>query len=219
MAEPELIRPAFGFDGMVAAWLDPPAAPAQYPQEAALVAAAVARRQRQFYAGRACARAALAALGVAPAPLLRTAIGAPAWPDGVVGSLAHCERAALAVVAPQARWRVLGIDIEPDQPLPDDVAEFALTPGERAQLAAMPQDAARMALVHFSAKECVHKCVHPLRDAFLEFDEVEIYVDARAGHWQPIARSARAVTALAGMQWFGWTGLRAGCRVTVLAGS
>lgn len=219
MAVPELISAEFGLEGVVAAWLAPAQAAPAYPDEAALVAAAVSRRQQQFHAGRACARAALAALGVAPAPLLRTAAGAPAWPAEVVGSLAHCEQAALAVVAPQARWLALGVDVEPQAPLPDDVSEFALTDDERARLAILPGGAARWALAHFSAKECVHKCVHPLRDAFLEFDEVEIHVEPETGCWQAAAISANAAAALAGVRWQGRSWARNGCLVTVLAGA
>ena len=55
---------------------------ALFPEEEAVVARAVGKRRREFSSGRACARAALARLGVPPAPLLPGLRGAPRWPDG-----------------------------------------------------------------------------------------------------------------------------------------
>src|SRR5438874_13378259 len=78
---------------------DLPDAPLLGP-EAAAVASAVPSRQREFATGRACARQALAALGVAPVPLDRGAGGAPAWPAGGVGSITHCAGYRGAAVAP-----------------------------------------------------------------------------------------------------------------------
>jgi 4'-phosphopantetheinyl transferase EntD len=52
------------------AFADPPDV-VLFPEEEALVAAAVAGRRREFATARSCARTALAELGVPPAPLLR----------------------------------------------------------------------------------------------------------------------------------------------------
>jgi hypothetical protein len=59
------------------AFEDPPGL-VLFPEEEALVARAVDKRRREFRTARACARTALAALGVAPAPLLPDAAGAVA---------------------------------------------------------------------------------------------------------------------------------------------
>ncbi|WP_374216235.1 4'-phosphopantetheinyl transferase, partial [Frankia sp. R82] len=55
------------------------------------VARAVPSRRAEFVTGRACARLALARLGVAPRPILRGPRGEPTWPRGIVGSITHCE--------------------------------------------------------------------------------------------------------------------------------
>src|ERR1700761_3617241 len=70
-----------------------------FPDEEALLGRAVEKRRREFAAGRGCARRALAALGLPPAPLLPGEGGAPRWPDGVVGSITHCAGYAAAAVA------------------------------------------------------------------------------------------------------------------------
>ena len=72
----------------VEAFDDPPGA-MLYPEEEAVIARAVDKRQREFTTARVCARAALAALGLPPAPILPGQRGAPGWPNGVVGSMKH----------------------------------------------------------------------------------------------------------------------------------
>ena len=73
-----------------------------FPEEEALVAGAVTKRREEFAAGRNAARAALAGLGPPPCPLLRAGRRAPAWPQGIVGSITHCSGFCCAVVAPAA---------------------------------------------------------------------------------------------------------------------
>lgn len=45
----------------------------------------------EFVTGRACARRALARLGVEPVPVPSGDRGEPFWPDGIVGSITHCD--------------------------------------------------------------------------------------------------------------------------------
>lgn len=186
--------------------------------EAALVASVAARRRRHFAAGRACAHAALRALGQPADALLRAHSGGVAWPAGVVGSVAHCDDAAVAIVAWQRDWQALGIDIEPDAPLPKDVAGYALSAAEREAFAALPGGLAIWALPAFGAKECVHKCVHPLRDIFLEFDEVAIRFDPAGTVFSAEPLSANARRAFDGLRWRGEWQRRDGQVLTVLGG-
>ncbi|OEV02677.1 4'-phosphopantetheinyl transferase family protein [Streptomyces oceani] len=160
---------------------DPPGDPVKglFHEEAELVAKAVEKRQREFSTVRACARAALARLGRAPAPLLPNKRGAPQWPAGVVGSMTHCDGYRAAVVADAAGMLGLGIDAEPNQPLPDGVLEMISLPEERVWIAEM---ASRRPEVHwgrllFSAKESVFKTWYPLVGKELDFTEAEIRLD------------------------------------------
>lgn len=82
------------------------------PEERAAVSTALPARVRAHAAGRWCARHALAALGIAPRPLAATVYGAPVWPRGACGSIAHAAGAACAVAASTRRYRSLGIDLE-----------------------------------------------------------------------------------------------------------
>ncbi|MET9360223.1 4'-phosphopantetheinyl transferase superfamily protein [Streptomyces sp. NPDC006632] len=134
-----------------------------FPAERALMAGVGAGRRREFTTVRHCARLALRELGVAPAPLLPDAGGAPRWPAGTVGSMTHCRGYRAAVAAPHTAVRALGIDAEPHRPLRDGVLASVARAEEREdQLALLRLDAA----VHwdrllFCAKEAAFKAWYP----------------------------------------------------------
>jgi 4'-phosphopantetheinyl transferase EntD len=148
-----------------------------YPEEAPAVERAVPKRRGEYAAGRACARAALATLGAAPGPLPRDDRGAPVWPDGVVGSITHCDGYRAAAVARAADILTLGIDAEPHGPLPDGVLDVVhSTTDEREALKALTAAAPE---VHwdrllFSAKESLYKAWYPYHHRMLGFEEAEL---------------------------------------------
>lgn len=131
---------------------------------------AVAKVRRQSGAARLVARALLQRVGWAPAAIPRSAAGAPLWPEGIAGSLAHDATFAVAVVAATDDVMVLGIDIEPDLPLPDDLDLLVSTPRERRRY---PPSLLKSRLL-FTAKEAVYKAVHPIDGIFLDFQDIEI---------------------------------------------
>ncbi|GAA2345393.1 4'-phosphopantetheinyl transferase family protein [Dactylosporangium salmoneum] len=148
------------------------------PQEEPFVARAVDKRRREFTTVRACARSALAGLGVPPVPILPGDRGAPGWPPGIVGSMTHCDGYRAAAVARRDDIRSIGIDAEPDAPLPGGVLESVARPAERdmvRRLAAEP--AAHWDRLLFSAKESVYKAWFPLTGAWLGFEDAEILID------------------------------------------
>ncbi|MFD6276068.1 4'-phosphopantetheinyl transferase [Streptomyces sp. NPDC060209] len=146
-----------------------------YPEEVQLVATSVDRRRHEFAAVRACARRAMAALGLPPAPVLRGHRGMPLWPDGTVGSMTHCDGYRAAVLARASEVRAVGIDAEPNEPLPPDVWEAISLPSERAR---RPLGADSRAIhwdrLLFSAKESVFKTWYPLTRLELDFYEADI---------------------------------------------
>src|SRR5258708_36276243 len=101
-----------------------------FPEEMAMVANAVDKRRREFATGRACAREALRELGIAPGPILAGERGMPRWPPGVVGSITHCAGYRAAAVAGSGDLMAIGIDAEPDAPLPDGVLDVVALPAE-----------------------------------------------------------------------------------------
>ena len=151
-------------------------APPALPIEAAGVAVAVPKRVAEFAAGRAAVRRALAALGLPPMAVPMGANRAPIWPSGLLGSISHSDGVALAVLAPSAHCAGIGLDIEPDAPLPSEILPLIARPIEAAKIAADP-DPDAMARLIFSAKEAAYKCQFPASQTLLGFDAFEIEVD------------------------------------------
>lgn len=146
-----------------------------YPEEARLVAASVDRRRHEFAAVRACARRAMAELGLPPAPVLSGHRGVPLWPDGTVGSMTHCEGYRAAALARASEVRAVGIDAEPNEPLPAGVWEAISLPSERERLSlGVDTPAIHWDRLLFSAKESVFKTWFPLTRIELDFDEADI---------------------------------------------
>jgi 4'-phosphopantetheinyl transferase EntD len=166
-----------------------PAAPAP-PEAADLEATAgmAEKRRIQYLAGRRCAAAALARLGIRDHVLRAGADRAPIWPPGIVGSITHTGTAADGfcgvAIARRADLAALGIDAELDQPLPDEVMPTVLTPGERDALLRRPAAIrGRVAALCFSAKESVYKALSPLLGRFIEFEQVTVELDVEAGRF------------------------------------
>jgi 4'-phosphopantetheinyl transferase EntD len=143
------------------------------PEEAVFLRGASAGARRESGAARAAARDLLAKLGHAGAAIGRAPSGAPLWPQGLVGSLAHDGRDAVAAVARARDFSGVGIDIEPDEDLPTEMAELVATGAERARYA---PDFLRCRVL-FAAKEAVFKAVHPLDGVFLDFHDIEVDLD------------------------------------------
>lgn len=148
--------------------------------EAAAVAGAVERRRREFAAGRRAARAALVDLGHPPVPIPMAPDRAPVWPEGIVGSITHSACDCVAAVADARLHRSVAVDLEPAAELDAALIDTVLTPAERAALEGRP-DRLALALVIFSAKECVYKAQYPLTGLLLDFQQVEVALDPVAG--------------------------------------
>ncbi|OBK79209.1 4'-phosphopantetheinyl transferase [Mycobacterium sp. 1164985.4] len=163
--------------GLAAAevYRDPPGL-APLPEEEPLIAKSVAKRRNEFITVRYCARQALSEIGVGPVPILKGEKGEPCWPDGIVGSLTHCEGYRGAVVGRQAEVRSVGIDAEPHGVLPDGVLDAISLPVERTELEQLP------AVLHwdrilFCAKEATYKAWFPLTHRWLGFEDAHIAFD------------------------------------------
>ncbi len=154
-----------------------------FAAEEELVARAVDKRRQEFATARRCAREALAQLGHPPAPLLRGERGMPQWPIGVVGSITHCAGYRAAVAAPAGQLATVGIDAEPNQPLPNGVFGLVASPDEQAEIVQLlvehPQ--VRWDRLLFSAKESVYKAWFPLTQRWLDFTEARLRIDPLAG--------------------------------------
>jgi 4'-phosphopantetheinyl transferase EntD len=154
-----------------------------FPEEEKIIARAVEPRRREYAAVRSCARACLNRLGYPETPILPGIGGAPTWPAGVLGSMTHCAGYAAAAVGRLPRIRAIGIDAEPDAPLPDGVLELIATAAERDRLTATrPEaDGPNWDRLLFSAKEAVYKAWFPLVGEWLDHQEAEISFDPQKG--------------------------------------
>jgi 4'-phosphopantetheinyl transferase EntD len=151
----------------------------QFPEESAVVAGAVAKRQREFATGRACGHRVLRGLGLAPSPLLPDQRGAPVWPAGVVGSLTHCDSYRAAAAAWRDDVLAIGIDAEPNAPLPAGVLDAIALDSEWAlvdRLTATNSGPCWDRLL-FSTKEAVYKAWYPLERSWLGFADARITLD------------------------------------------
>ncbi|MEZ5550279.1 MAG: 4'-phosphopantetheinyl transferase superfamily protein [Pseudomonadales bacterium] len=146
---------------------------ALYPEEQVAVAQAIGRRQREFATGRTLARRLMGELGIAPAAIPRGAQRQPVWPAGVVGSLTHAERVAVAALATSAKCRALGIDIEIADRVGPELYPKLFRP---AELSAIDGDR-RLAGLMFSAKEAGYKATCALAPRFVAFRDAEIDID------------------------------------------
>lgn len=141
----------------------------------------VAKRQREFTAGRMAARRAMVALGHAPQPVLPGADRVPIWPDGLVGSLSHCDSLCLCAMGHARDVQSLGVDVEEDTPLPPEMIDTILTPPERKWLNHQRAgDMANLAKLIFSAKETAYKAQYPLSREVLDFESIAILPDLAA---------------------------------------
>jgi 4'-phosphopantetheinyl transferase EntD len=143
--------------------------------EAESIASTIVAVRRASGAARVVARSLLDGLGHRDIPLVRTASGAPAWPAGLVGSLAHDREIAVAAVAARSCVAALGIDIEPAEPLPDDIVDLVATVAERPGLVGDPLRGRLL----FAAKEAVYKAMHPRDGVFLDFHDIAVDLDGR----------------------------------------
>ena len=143
------------------------------PEEEPLIARSVAKRRNEFVTVRYCARQALGDLGLPPVPILKGDKGEPCWPDGVVGSLTHCEGFRGAVVGRASDVRSVGIDAEPHAVLPKGVLDAISLPAERSELATLP-GGAHWDRILFCAKEATYKTWFPLTHRWLGFEDAHI---------------------------------------------
>jgi 4'-phosphopantetheinyl transferase EntD len=154
-------------------------------EERASIASPVIAVRRASGAARIVARQLLAQLGYPRVPLPRGASGAPVWPAGVGGSLAHDDEVAVAAAGMQRDIGAVGIDVEPAMALPPDMLALIATPQELRRIA---DDPLRGKLL-FAAKEAVYKAVYPLDRFFLEFRDIEVDLAGR----KAVTRMGRAV--------------------------
>jgi len=147
-----------------------------FPAEERVIARAAPRRRAEFATARACARDALGQLGIAPRAIPVGEQGEPLWPDGVIGSITHCDGYRAAAVARADELLCVGIDAEVNAPLRERVSARIGSALELARARAAAPEASAGRLV-FSAKEAAFKAWRPLGADALSLRTIEILVE------------------------------------------
>jgi 4'-phosphopantetheinyl transferase EntD len=140
----------------------------RFPDEAELVARAVPKRIFECLAARELARRLLAEQNGPPrATILHGTRREPLWPEGFVGSIAHSDGLVVVALARGEHYAALGIDLEPNQPLPQDILNHVALPGETSGAPA-PR-------AIFVVKETFYKAHNHLHGRFLDFPDVRVH--------------------------------------------
>jgi 4'-phosphopantetheinyl transferase EntD len=153
-----------------------------FPSELAALGQAVDKRRREFVTARACARRALALLGLPPTPIATGERGQPLWPAGVVGSITHCAGFRACALARAEDLAGVGIDAEPHASLPEGVLGEIARPEElpRLEELARAEPAVHWDRLLFCAKEAVYKVWFPLAQCWLGFEDATLTLDPAA---------------------------------------
>lgn len=149
-----------------------------FPEEWSLVEGSVEKRQAEFCGGRLSAHQAIRQLGLDPGPILTDPDRSPIWPAGIVGSISHTDGYCCAAVARKENIKAIGLDVEVDTPLEEDLIEQVCLPEEKQWLSG--QTAATRGTCSkliFCAKEAAYKCQYPLTKQFFELHEAHATID------------------------------------------
>jgi 4'-phosphopantetheinyl transferase EntD len=158
---------------------------ALHPDERAQMAAAVAKRQREFAAGRICARRLLRQLDLGGDALLSDDDRVPRWPEGVVGSITHSAGQCAVAVARSDTLRAIGLDLERADAVRPELWRRIFRPSEIERLHLAPAELQpRLAALAFSAKEATYKCLFPESRVALGLRDVEVEVDLQDGRFR-----------------------------------
>jgi 4'-phosphopantetheinyl transferase EntD len=146
--------------------------------EAAFVKNAVSKRINEFAAGRACARFALAELGVHNVALHPADDRQPVWPAGFIGTITHTTGLCAAAVAACRSILAIGLDSEIIGAPAPDIWSTICRDEELGWVGLLPvgERPAAVTLL-FSAKEAFYKCQYPLVGEWLDFHDLSIAVN------------------------------------------
>jgi 4'-phosphopantetheinyl transferase EntD len=155
-----------------------------HPEESTGIEQMAPVRLREYIAGRTAARRAIRQLTGAITPVPRNADRSPRWPAGLCGSLSHTRSYAIGVVANTEYFDAVGVDIEEDFRVGQDLWSQLFTPAELSFLRPMPLSRAEQtASLLFSAKEAYYKCLPQFfqkQDEAFAFNRIQTCVDFSA---------------------------------------
>jgi 4'-phosphopantetheinyl transferase EntD len=133
------------------------------------------KRLADFSTGRYCAIKALEQLEIQGAVIPIGEDRAPIWPEGIVGSISHCDSLTGAIVAKSSDHSSLGLDIEEIGRVTPDLWDLVFTENEKNFLFGLSEENMLVkSTAIFSIKEAFYKFQYPLTKTFLDFLDVEV---------------------------------------------
>lgn len=133
------------------------------------------KRLYDFSTGRYCAIKSLEQLGIKDAIIPIGKDREPIWPEGIVGSISHCDILTGAIVAKVSEYNSLGLDIEEIDRVTPDIWGLVFTENEKRYLnSLLENEQVVQSTAIFSAKEAFYKFQYPITKTFLDFLDVEV---------------------------------------------
>ena len=153
-----------------------------FPEEEFHVRHAVAKRRREFAAGRNAARAALVQLDCEAVAIPVGEKREPVFPPGISGSITHTQDYCAVAVIRTGEVLSIGIDAEMNEPMAGELRRMIVGHDEESALrAALGNSACDGAKLAFSIKEAFYKAFFQQARMFLDFREACVSVDAQRG--------------------------------------
>ncbi len=156
---------------------------------------AVNKRQAEFLAGRVAARKTMQYSGFFKSTIPSIPIGknrAPVWPEGLHGSISHCQTKAYCAVTPIEKNDFIGIDVECyfSDETNSKIENMVFTKEEKLLLLECGVAENVAATLIFSAKESLFKALYPSVGQYFGFECASItdfsmrekYIQLTLGH-------------------------------------
>ena len=133
------------------------------------------KRLSHFCTGRFSAKVALKKLGIENYGILAGPDGEPIWPEGIVGSISHCNDLAGAIVTNDPKIKSIGLDIERTNRVKHKMWNMCFTIKEKEFLNHIENSELNYyTTLLFCLKESFYKAQYPITKNELWFTDIEI---------------------------------------------
>ena len=137
---------------------------------------AVVKRKAEFLAGRYCASKVLSEFGLGSFHISVGEKRNPLWPEHIVGSISHCDTAAVAIASQANQYLGIGIDIEEEITVDtmSNIESKIVFGDEVAMISENAELKPRMFSIIFSLKESFFKAAYPIVQRYFDFDAISV---------------------------------------------
>jgi enterobactin synthetase component D len=156
--------------------------------EAVIAAEFTAAKRLEFARGRTAARNAVLLAGGERAPIASSGGGVPLFPNGIVGSISHKYRWAIAVATRSSGIRSVGVDLEyDDERDEEDLLTRVCIDSERSLVSRLQAAGYRSPATWLHcAKEAAYKAHFAVDRVEFDYDEIELSLDEENDAFQVV---------------------------------